>query len=71
MHCHRKSPEITGNLSPEICHRKSKYLKSRKGRTLSLDEINHISDVAGTLAFTVSQMKLIDAAYLAAFPERG
>lgn len=48
-----------------------KYLKSRKGRTLSLDEINHVSHIADALAFTVSQMQAIDSAYAAAFPGRG
>ncbi len=48
-----------------------KYLKSRKGRTLSLDEITHVSAVANTLAFTIEQMRRIDEAYLAAFPGRG
>jgi Type ISP C-terminal specificity domain len=48
-----------------------KYLKSRKGRTLSLDEINHVAAVADTLAFTIDQMARIDEAYLAAFPDRG
>jgi Type ISP C-terminal specificity domain/N-6 DNA Methylase len=48
-----------------------KYLKSRKGRTLSLDEIRHISKVADSLAFTIAQMQRIDAAYLQAFPDRG
>jgi predicted helicase len=48
-----------------------KYLKSRKGRTLSLDEINHVSAVADSLAFTIDQMVKIDEAYLAAFPDRG
>jgi Type ISP C-terminal specificity domain len=37
-----------------------KYLKSRKGRVLSLDEINHVAAVAGSLAFTVEQMAKID-----------
>lgn len=46
----------------------SKYLKSRKGRVLSLDEINHIAAIAGSLAFTIKQMAKIDAAYRAAFP---
>lgn len=46
-----------------------KYLKSRKGRTLSLDEIDHVAKVADTLAFTIEQMEKIDAAYLAAFPQ--
>jgi len=48
-----------------------KYLKSRKGRALSLDEINHVSAVADALAFTIEQMEKIDEAYNAAFPERG
>ncbi len=45
-----------------------KYLKSRKGRTLSLDEINHVAAVAGALAFTIGQMEKIDQAYRKAFP---
>lgn len=48
-----------------------KYLKSRKGRTLSLDEINHVAAVADTLAFTIDQMARIDEAYMAAFSEGG
>ena len=47
-----------------------KYLKSRKGRVLSLDEINHVGAVADSLAFTIEQMAAIDAAYRAAFPEQ-
>jgi len=47
-----------------------KYLKSRKGRTLSLDEIDHVGAVADSLAFTIDQMARIDAAYRAAFPEQ-
>ena len=48
-----------------------KYLKSRKGRVLSLDEINHVSAIADGLAFTIGQMARIDEAYRAAFPDRG
>lgn len=48
-----------------------KYLKSRKGRVLSLDEINHVSAIADSLAFTIKQMGKIDEAYCAAFPDRG
>ena len=48
-----------------------KYLKSRKGRVLSLDEINHVAAVADSLAFTIDQMVKIDEAYQAAFAERG
>jgi hypothetical protein len=40
-----------------------KYLKSRKGRVLTLDEINHVSSIAGSLAFTIAQMARIDDAY--------
>jgi predicted helicase len=48
-----------------------KYLKSRKGRVLSLDEINQVGAIADSLAFTVEQMARIDEAYRAAFPDRG
>jgi predicted helicase len=48
-----------------------KYLKSRKGRALSLDEINHVGAVADSLAFTIEQMANIDKAYRAAFPDWG
>jgi len=48
-----------------------KYLKSRKGRALSLDEINHVGAVADSLAFTIEQIARIDEAYRSAFPERG
>jgi len=46
-----------------------KYLKSRKGRVLSLDEIDHVGAIADSLAFTNEQMARIDEAYQAAFPE--
>ena len=45
-----------------------KYLKSRKGRTLSLAEATHLGAVADALAFTIARMTRIDAAYAAAFP---
>ena len=44
-----------------------KYLKSRRGRVLSLDEINHVGAIADSLAFTIDQMAKIDEAYKAAF----
>ena len=44
-------------------------LKSRRGRVLSLDEINHVSAVADSLAFTVEQMARIDKTYQQAFPD--
>jgi len=47
-----------------------KYLKSRKSRKLTLDEIDHIAAVADSLAFTIEQMAKIDNAYQAAFPQR-
>ena len=43
-----------------------KYLKSRKGRTLNLDEQTHVGEIAESLAFTINQMAKIDTAYLAA-----
>jgi predicted helicase len=46
-----------------------KYLKSRKGRVLSLDEIEHVAAVADSLAFTIEQMTRIDEAYRSAFPD--
>lgn len=45
-----------------------KYLKSRRGRVLSLDEIENVEAVANVLAFTVERMTEIEAAYRAAFP---
>ena len=48
-----------------------KYLKSRKGQVLSLDEINHVGAIADSLAFTIEQMAKIDEAYKAAFVDRG
>ncbi|MDE0059570.1 MAG: N-6 DNA methylase [Defluviicoccus sp.] len=44
-----------------------KYLTSRKGRRLTLDEIGHVGKVADSLAFTIDQMVVIDVAYRAAF----
>ncbi len=57
--------QIGGYQTPD------KYLKSPKGRALSLDETDHVAAVADTLAFTIDQMARIDEAYLAAFPDRG
>ncbi|MCK9309300.1 MAG: N-6 DNA methylase [Candidatus Cloacimonetes bacterium] len=37
-----------------------KYLKDRKGRTLTLDEINNVEDVAKILAYTIDTMIEID-----------
>ena len=48
-----------------------KYLKSRKGRTLTLDEIQNVENIVNVLAFTVQQMARIDEAYRSAFPDRG
>jgi len=46
-----------------------KYLKSRRGRVLSLDEIENVEAVANVLAFTIDRMTEIDVAYRAVFPE--
>lgn len=48
-----------------------KYLKSRKGRKLSLEEIDHVAAIASSLAFTIAQMAKIDRAYNKAFSDRG
>ena len=40
-----------------------KYLKSRKGRQLSLDEIENIINVVKVLRFTIDQMQEIDATW--------
>lgn len=40
-----------------------KYLKSRKERILSLDEITHVEKVIKILAFTIDQMNKIDYTY--------
>ena len=45
-----------------------KYLKSRKGRVLNLDEQTHVGNIAESLNFTIAQMGRIDAEYLKAFP---
>jgi hypothetical protein len=45
-----------------------KYLKSRKGRVLNLDEQGHVGNIAESLNFTIAQMAKIDAEYLKAFP---
>lgn len=44
-----------------------KYLKSRRGRVLSLDEIENVEAVANVLAHTIELVTEIDAAYRAAF----
>jgi hypothetical protein len=45
-----------------------KYLKSRKGRNLSLDEIENVENIVNILDFTIEQMGKIDQAYLTVFP---
>lgn len=45
-----------------------KYLKSRKGRTLNLDEQTHVGNIAESLNLTIAQMAKIDAEYVRAFP---
>jgi predicted helicase len=46
-----------------------KYLKSRKDRQLSLDEINHVGRICDALAFTIDQMAKIDTAYNRTFAD--
>lgn len=46
-----------------------KYLKDRKGRTLSLDEIENVENIVNILDFTIEHMGKIDAAYRQAFPQ--
>jgi predicted helicase len=41
----------------------NKYLKSRKGRQLSLDEIENIISVVKVLRFTIDQMQVIDTTW--------
>lgn len=45
-----------------------KYLKSRKGRILCLDEVSQIERIAAALEATIASMAEIDTAYRAAFP---
>ena len=40
-----------------------RYLKSRKARTLSLDEIENIQNIVKALAFTITQMLKIEEAW--------
>jgi predicted helicase len=69
--CFRSVPQAVWDFRIGGYQVLDKYLKSRKGRKLSLDEINHVSAVADALAFTIQQMAKIDEAYRAAFPKRG
>ena len=45
-----------------------KYLKSRKGRTLSLDEVSQIERITAALEATIACMAKIDTAYRASSP---
>ena len=69
--CFKPVPEDVWNFHIGGYQVLEKYLKSRKGRQLSLDEINHVAAVADSLAFTIAQMAKIDIAYKKAFPDRG
>ena len=64
-----------GPVPPEVWHFTiggyqvlDKYLKSRRERILSLDEIENVEAVTNVLAFTIEQMAEIDIAFRAAFP---
>ena len=41
----------------------AKFLKDRKGRALTLDEIRQVERIANVLAFTIEQMQAIDGEY--------
>ena len=69
--CFKPVPEDVWNFHIGGYQVLEKYLKSRKGRQLSLDEIKHVGAVADSLAFTITQMAKIDKAYKKAFPDRG
>lgn len=69
--CFKPVPEDVWNFHIGGYQVLEKYLKSRKGRQLSLDEIKHVGAVANSLAFTITQMAKIDKAYKKAFPDRG
>ncbi|TFU06194.1 hypothetical protein EUV02_04065 [Polymorphobacter arshaanensis] len=63
-----------GKVSPEIWaftiggyQVLRQYLKARKGRVLTLDEMENVENVVNVLAFTIDQMAAIDTAYVAAF----
>jgi predicted helicase len=43
------------------------YLRYRKGRTLSLDEVANVEKVFNVLAYTITAMQRIDEAYARAF----
>ena len=66
----RGVPEAVWNFHIGGYQVMEKYLKSRKGRTLRLDDIDHVGHVADALAFTIRQMAEIDLAYARAFPGR-
>jgi predicted helicase len=69
--CFKPVPEAVWNFHIGGYQVLDKYLKSRKTRVLTLDEINHVGAVADSLAFTIAQMEKIDAAYAKAFPGGG
>lgn len=69
--CFKPVPKTVWNFHIGGYQVLEKYLKSRKSRTLSLDEIDHLTAVAGSLAFTIQQMEKIDKAYKKAFPAGG
>ena len=45
----------------------ARYFKDRRGRTLSLAEIETVENIVNVLAFTIRQMAAIDEAYSEAF----
>jgi hypothetical protein len=71
MQCFQPVPQEVWDFHIGAYQVIDKYLKSRKDRALSLDEIKHVAAIADSLAFTIEQMAKIDKAYQAAFGERG
>jgi len=43
------------------------YLKTRKGRALSLDEITNVMSISNVLSYTTEHLKKIQSAYASAF----
>jgi len=48
------------SFSPSGYQVLDKYLKDRKNRTLTHDEIDNIENIVKVLTFTIKQMELID-----------
>ncbi|WP_158008091.1 type ISP restriction/modification enzyme [Methyloceanibacter superfactus] len=67
--CFKPVPEAVWKFEIGGYQALEKYLKSRRGRALSLDELNQVRAIADSVAFTCDRMGKIDEAYRSAFPE--